>query len=395
MKTRNAVAWAVAAVAVVALGAWILQPQPLPVETAQVKRGPFELAVSDDGRTRVRNRYTISAPLAGRVERITLKPGDRVARGQVVATLTPAAPAFLDARTERELRERLGAAQAQQQRALAEVRRVEAQRNQALADRDRQQKLAGEGFISPTALEQAQLALQVADGALQSARFAEDAARHEIAQAQAALARYRGGEPSTEWKVASPVIGSVLKVMQESEGVVAMGSPLLEVADSRSLEAVVDVLSQDSLAIRPGMPARIELGPSAPVLKARVRRIEPAAFTKISALGVEEQRVNVVLDFVDPIDLLATIGDGFRVEAHIVTRREEDAVKVPVGALFREGEGWAVFVAEGGERAARRAVKVAMRNSLEAAVEEGVKPGDRVIVYPPDSLRDGSRIEVR
>jgi HlyD family secretion protein len=142
------------------------------------------------------------------------------------------------------------------------------------------------------------------------------------------------------------------------------------------------------------MPARIELGPSAPALKARVRRVEPAAFTKISALGVEEQRVNVVLDFLDPIDLLATIGDGFRVEAHIVTRREEDAVKVPVGALFREGEGWAVFVAEG-ERAVRRTVKVAMRNSLDAAVTEGVKPGDRVIVYPPDSLRDGSRIELR
>ena len=395
MKTRTAVAWSIAAVAVVALGAWILQPQPLPVETAEVKRGAFELSVSDDGRTRVRDRFTISAPLGGRVERIALRPGDRVARGQVVATLTPAAPAFLDARTERELRERLGAAQAQQQRALAEVRRVEAQRNQALADRDRQQKLAGEGFISPTALEQAQLALQVADRALESARFAEDAARHEIAQAQAALARYRGGEPSAEWKVTSPVVGSVLKVMQESEGVVALGTPLLEVADSRSLEAVVDVLSQDSLAIRPGMPARIELGPSAPVLNARVRRVEPAAFTKISALGVEEQRVNVVLDFIDPIDLLATIGDGFRVEAHIVTRREDDAVKVPVGALFRDGEGgWAVFVAEG-KRAVRRAVKVAMRNSLEAAVEEGVKPGDRVIVYPPDSLRDGSRIELR
>jgi HlyD family secretion protein len=395
MKTPHAVAWGIAAVAVVALGAWILQPQPVAVETAEVKRGPFELAVSDDGRTRVRDRYTISAPLAGRVERVTLRPGDRVARGQVVATLTPAAPAFLDARTERELRERLGAAQAQQQRALAEVRRAEAQRNQSLADRDRQQKLAGEGFISATALEQAQLGLQVAGRALEGARFAEDAARHEIAQAQAALTRYRGGESSTAWKVTSPVIGSVLRVMQESEGVVAMGSPLLEVADSRSLEAVVDVLSQDSLAIKPGMAARIELGPSAPALEARVRRVEPAAFTKISALGVEEQRVNVVLDLLDPLDRLTTIGDGFRVDAHIVTRREEDAVKVPVGALFRAGEGgWAVFVAEGG-RAMRRPVKVAMRNSLEAAVEQGVKPGDRVIVYPPDSLRDGSRIEVR
>jgi HlyD family secretion protein len=394
MKTRNALAWGLAAVAVVAIAAWALQPRPIPVETAEAGRGAFELTVSDDGRTRVRDRYTVSAPLAGRLERIALRAGDPVARGQVVATLAPAAPAFLDARTERELRERLGAAQAQQQRAQAEIGRLEAQRNQALADRDRQQRLAREGFVSPTALEQAELALQVAGRAVESARFAEEAARHEIAQAQAALARYRGGESSAAWKVASPVAGSVLRVMQESEGVVPLGAPLLEVADARSLEAVVDVLSQDSLAIRPGMPARIELGPAAPPLAARVRRIEPAAFTKVSALGVEEQRVNVVLDFVDSLERVTTIGDGFRVEAHIVTRRLEDALKVPVGALVRDGQGWAVFVADG-PRAVRRGVKAALRNGVEAVIDEGLGPGERVIVYPPDSLRDGSRIAVR
>ena len=212
--------------------------------------------------------------------------------------------------------------------------------------------------------------------------------------ARAALSRYRGGEATAAWKVAAPVAGVVLKVMQESEGVVALGAPLLEIADARSLEAVVDVLSQESSAVRPGMAARVELGASAPGLAARVRLVEPAAFTKVSALGVEEQRVNVVLDFTEPLDRIATLGDGFRVDAHIVTQRREDAVKVPVGALFRERDGWAVFLARDG-RAVRQPVKVALRNGVEAVVEEGLRAGEQVVVYPPDSLRDGARVAVR
>lgn len=394
MKRRNAIALGIVAVAVAAVVVWALQPQPVIVETAQATRGPFELTVSDDGRTRVRDRYVVSAPLAGRLERITLRAGDPVAKGQVLALLTPAAPGFLDARTEGELRERIGSAEAQQRRARAEVSRVEAQRDQAAADRDRQRRLAQEGFVSPTALEQAELALKVAGRSHESARFAEEAAAHELAQARAALARYRGGESSAVWKVTAPVAGAVLKVMQESEGTVGLGTPLVEVADPRSLEAVIDVLSQESIAIRPGMAARVELGPSAPALAARVRRIEPAAFTKVSALGVEEQRVNVILDFVGALDGFATIGDAFRVDAHIVTRRLEEATKVPVGALFREGTGWALFIVDG-NRAARRTIKVALRNGVEAVVEDGVRAGDRVVVYPPDSLRDGSRVSSR
>jgi len=196
------------------------------------------------------------------------------------------------------------------------------------------------------------------------------------------------------WEVTSPVKGSVLKVVLESEGAVALGAPLLELADARSLEAVVDVLSQESVAIKPGMPARIELGRGVASLAARVRLVEPAAFTKISALGVEEQRVNVVLDFAEPLDKIQTIGDAFRVDAAIVTHRVQDAVKVPVGALFRDGEGWAVFVADGG-RAVKRAVKAPLRNGAEALVEDGLKPGERVVVYPSDALRDGLRIEPR
>ena len=394
MKKRTLAISIAAAAALVGGISWTLQPRPIPVETAPVARGAFELAVSDDGRTRVHDRYVVSAPLAGRLERVALRAGDAVARGQVLAVLTPAAPGFLDARTERELRERIGAAEAQQLRARAEMSRVEAQRDQAHADRERQRRLAREGFVAPTALEHAELALKVAERALESARVAEAASGHELAQARAALSRYRGGETSAAWRVVAPVAGSVLRVMQESEGVVALGAPLVEIADPRSLEAVVDVLSQESIAIRPGMAARVELGASAPAFAARVRRIEPAAFTKVSALGVEEQRVNVVLDFAEPLDRMATLGDGFRVDAHIVTERRDEAVKVPVGALFRERDGWAVFLVREG-RAVRQPVRVALRNGVEAAVEEGVRPGEQVVVYPPESLRDGARLRVR
>jgi HlyD family secretion protein len=393
MRTRNRIALAVVAVIVAALVAWALRPQPVAVEVAEVTRGVFEQAVVDDGKTRVRDRYVISAPLAGHVERIALDAGDTVRQGQAVALLAPAVPAFHDARTERELRERIGAAEAQAARARAETQKVLAQRDQARADVARQAKLAESGFISATAREQAELALRTAERSVDAARYAEEAARHDLAQARAAFTRYQSGSPGPKWEVTSPVTGSVLKVVQKSEGPVALGAPLLEVADARSLESVVDVLSQEAVAIRPGMTARLEVGVGVPPIKALVRLVEPAAFTKISALGVEEQRVNVVLDFDGPLDQVWTIGDGFRVEAHIITHRVADAVKVPVGALFREGEGWAVFVADG-NRAAKRSVKVPRRNGAEALVEEGLKPGERVVVYPSDALRDGSRLEV-
>jgi HlyD family secretion protein len=394
MTRRNRIALGVALAAAALLVAWALQPRPVSVETAEVVRGAFEQTVSDDGKTRVRDRYLIAAPLAGQLERVQLEVGDPVKQGQIVAELTPTAPAFLDARTQRELRERIGGADAQLARARAEALKAQAQRDQARADRDRQVRLSQEGFVSRTALEQAELALRTTERAVEAARFAEEAARHDLAQARAALTRYQSGTPEAKWPVSSPVSGVVLKVTQKSEGAVALGAPLVEVADPRSLEAVVDVLSQEAVGVRPGMPARLELGQGVAPLAARVRLVEPAAFTKVSALGVEEQRVNVVLDFAEPLDRVQTLGDGFRVEAHIVVFSVKDALKVPVGALFRDGAGWATFVAEG-ERARKRAVKTLRRNNAEALVEEGLKPGERVVVYPSDALSDNSRVEVR
>jgi len=392
MKTRNTIALGVAAAAVAALAVWALQPQPVAVETAEVTQGEFAQTISDDGKTRVRERYVVAAPLAGRVERIRLEPGDAVKQGQTVALLTPTAPAFLDARTARELQERIGAAEAQLARAKAETAKVLAQRDQARADLERQARLAKEGFVSQTAREQAELALRTVERAADAARFAEEAAGHDAAQAKAALARYRSGAPGARWEVTSPVSGAVLKVLQKSEAPVALGAPLLEIADPRGLEAVIDVLSQEAVAIRPGMPARIEIGQGVAPLAGRVRLVEPAAFTKVSALGVEEQRVNVVLDFAEGLERVQTVGDGFRVEAHIVVHQEKNVVKAPVAALFREGDGWAVFAVEEGH-ARKRAVKAPRRNGVEALIEEGLRPGERVVVYPSDALRDGAKLQ--
>ena len=399
MQTRTRIVTAAGAVALLAIVVWALRPQPIGVETAPVTTGVFEQTVDEDGKTRVRDRYVVSAALAGTIARIALKAGDPVQEGDVVAVLTPTMPAFLDARAEKEFGERVGAAEAQRLRAHAELLKAQAQVKQAAADRDRAERLVAGGFLSPAAREQTDLAYQTAERALEATSFAEHAAQHDEAQAKAALAQYRADGTgktarSGRWEVRSPVSGAVLRVVQESEGVVAMGATLLEIADPRSLEAVVDVLSQDSIAVVRGLPARMELGSDAAALRARVSKIEPAAFTKVSALGIEEQRVNVVLEFTEPLDRIRTIGDGFRIDAHIVTFRSDTAVKVPVGALFRSGMQWAVFVVDG-NRAHLRVIDVARRNAREAMVDHGLAAGDEVIVYPSDAVHDGVRVAPR
>jgi HlyD family secretion protein len=389
---------AVAGTALALLVWWALAPRPVPVETAQVTRGPFEQVITDDGRTRVRDRYVVSAPLAGRLERIHLRVGDAVGAGQVLAVLTPTPPALLDARAEQELAAAVAAAEARAARAGAETARVEAEFAQARADRIRAAKLAADGFVSAAALEQAELAVRTAERTREAARLAQRAAQYEAEQARAALARFRadgkGTAKEARWPVTAPASGAVLRLMQESEASVPQGAPLLEIGDPRSLEAILDVLTQEAVQVRPGMPARLEIGAAAPVLSATVRYVEPGAFTKISALGVEEQRVNVVLDFDSPLDVIRTIGDGYRVQGEIVVFRAEDAVRVPLGALFRADGGWAVFVIEA-EAARQRPVKIARRGTADAMVEAGVEAGETVVVYPSDALRDGARVTLR
>lgn len=396
MTRRQGIAISIGLVLAATLLVWAFRPRPLPVEVAEVVRAPFEQTIDEDGRTRVRQRYVIAAPLAGRLARITLDPGDAVIAGAAVARIAPTAPALLDVRTQRELQERVGAAEAHVAQAAAEAARAEAALAQAQTDLARQTRLQGEGFLSPAARDQAELTVRVQARALDAAVAGRDAAEHTLAQARAAVASLRDGGSRVGLPVTSPVSGQVLRVMQQSEGPVALGTPLVEVADLRDLEIVVDLLSTDAARIAAG--ARVHVDVAGARHAGRVRRIEPAAFTKVSALGVEEQRVNVIVDLDPPPPGTSplAVGDGFRVDLRIVVLAQADAVLAPVSALFRaggSGADWAVFALDG-ERVVRREVTVAARGPLTAAIAAGLQPGDRVVVYPSDALTEGRRVRV-
>jgi HlyD family secretion protein len=382
-------------VAVAAVFVWAFRPQPIPVETAEVRKGLFEQTIDEDGKTRVRERYVVSAPVAGRLSRVRVKAGDVVRAGAAVAELSPAVPAMIDARTARELSERVGAAEAGLDQTRAKVARAEAALDQAQTDVARQKQLQSDGFVATAALDQALLAARLQGKELEAARFAREGAVHDLAQARAALMRARDAakthRPGTAWPIDSPVDGHVLRVLQESETVVGVGTPLLEIADPTQLEIVIDVLSTDGRRIAAGARVDIDAGPG-PRLVGRVRRVEPAAFTKVSALGVEEQRVNVIVDIVSPSEPWRGLGDQFRIDARIVVFERADAVLAPVAALFRDGDQWAVYVAHGGQ-AHKRRVKVGGRTPSEAWIEDGLKPAERVIVYPSDSVAEGARLK--
>ncbi|MEN6586657.1 MAG: HlyD family efflux transporter periplasmic adaptor subunit [Sulfuricella sp.] len=399
MKTSKRILLILLGVLLLGVLAWAFRPQPALVELAEVTQGRFEQTIEEDGKTRVRERYVVSAPLAGKMQRIALKAGDTVREGDTVAVIAPSAPGLLDARTERELGERVGSTEAAQQRAAAEVARARAALEKSAADLARARKLAQQKFVSASALEQAELAYRVGQRELEATQYGEHAAQHEVAVARAALFRLRqeasGAKPAGQrWEVRTPVAGKVLKVLQESESVVGVGTPLLEIGQPSDLEVVVDVLSTDAVQIPPGAKVRFERWGRAEPLEGVVRRVEPAAFTKISALGVEEQRVNVIIDLASPPQRWQTLGDGYKVDARIVTASLDKAVKVPVSALFRAGDQWAVFVASNG-RAAKRIVTLSRRGATEAVVQEGLTVGEKVVVHPGDNVSDGKTVRER
>jgi HlyD family secretion protein len=397
-RGRTRLWWVVIGGALLLLVYTTLRPQPVAVDVAQVVRGRFESSVEEDGKTRVRERYTVSAPLEGRLERIRLKAGDPVERDMVLAVMQPKEPAFLDTRTEQELRARLGAVEATRERTRATMERVQASLNQAKADYERTKTLADAGLTTPAHRERDELAVKLASKEVAAAEFAYLAATHEVEMARAALSRV-GKTAETQrldqhWEIRSPVLGRVLRVVHEDEGVVSLGTPLLELADPSDLEVVVDVLTTDAVLIRPGAQAWLERWGGPRALEGRVRLVEPSGFTKISALGVEEQRVNVVIDPVADREQWQNVGDGYRVDARIVVFSQDDAVKVPTGALFRDGEHWAVFIfADGYVR--KRQVRISKRNGREALVEQGLEPGEQVVLYPSDAVHDGGRVRVR
>ncbi|RXH15285.1 HlyD family efflux transporter periplasmic adaptor subunit [Bradyrhizobium guangzhouense] len=382
--------------AVAGITVWFMVPAPVAVETAIATKGRFVATVDEDGKTRVRERYVVAAPLAGRLGRIRFKVGDQVQVDDSVATIEPSPAPLMDPRTRREVEERLGMAEANLERAKAVVERTQAQVNQANADLTRARTLAQQGAATTQTLERAELAARLADRELRAAEFQDHAAEHEISQMRALLARYaNGGDGQPEsWSVASPVAGVVLKVTTPSETIVQPGTPLLDIGDARDLEIVVDVLSTDAVEIGAGADVTIDHWGGEGKLTGRVRRVEPAAFTKISTLGVEEQRVNVLVDILSPPERWARLGDGYQVDVQITVFATDDATIIPSGALFRRGESWNVYVEKDG-RAELRQLELLRRSGRVAAVASGLAPGEKVIVYPSDRVAPGKRVSQR
>jgi len=371
-----------AAVALAAGGAiWLLRPAPLPVETAPVTRGLLQVTVDEEGETRVRDRYVVAAPVAGRVARIELREGDPVAAGQVVARLF-AAP--LDARAREQAAGRVAQAEDAQRAADAGVKQAQAAAEQARRSVRRAQQLAAQNLIAPEERERAELEEATRAQELESAQFRAQAAAHDVEVARAALLAGAG----TVLPLHSPVRGRVLRIPERSERVVPAGTPLLELGDPAKLEIVADLLSSDAVRVKPGDAILIEGWGGGTTLQGRLRRIEPSGFTKVSALGVEEQRVNVIGDFVNPP---GPIGDRYRVEVRIVVWAGRDVLQVPTSALFRHGDAWSVFVIEDG-RARQRDVRVGHQSAFATEVAEGMREGDAVIRNPSDRIADGVRV---
>jgi HlyD family secretion protein len=381
---------AVLALGVVGAIASAYRPRPVPVDVEKVTRGAFEVTVTEPGKTRVKDRYVISAPVGGYLDRIVLRPGDAVEEGQVMAQLGSLDPPLLDARSRAQADAQVRAAIAAKDQAEAVLKHAQTALEFARAEAARQEKLAEVGSITAQALETARFELRGRTQEALSAQSAVRIAEQQLEMARAARGRMEQQRPAEHehLEIRAPVRGWVLRVMQESAGAVTPGMPLMEIGDPQVLEVVVDVLSQDAVRIRPGARVRIEHWGGEKALEGRVRRVEPAAFTRTSALGVEEQRVNVVITLEEPVEQRKALGDGYRVEARITLWEGADVVQVPESALFRQGEGWAVFLAQDG-KARLRTVKLGQRNGLRAQVLDGLMPGDTVIVHPGDSVRDG------
>ncbi len=396
LKFRT-VFWIGAAVIVAALIGLAFRPQAVPVDIAEISRGSLVVTVRDEGRTRVRDEYIVSAPVAGRLRRIELDAGAHVHAGEVLALIEPGAPAFLDVRAEAEARAAMRAAEAAVGAATTERERARAELAFATADLERVEQLRGRDLASADALDRARLARRVAETSLAAAEENLGVRRGELEVARSRLVQPGAGEESAAARAAvrAPADGRVLRILQESETMVPLGAELMSVGDPTDLEIVVEMLSTDAVHVERGADVIIEdYGRAAPPLQGRVRWVEPYGFTKVSALGVEEQRVNVIVDFVSPREERVALGHGFRVEAAVVTWSTDDALRVPVSALFRRDGRWAVFRVVDG-KAQFAPVETGRSNAEFAEVLSGVAAGETVVLYPGERVTDGVRVRRR
>ncbi|MCB1033949.1 MAG: HlyD family efflux transporter periplasmic adaptor subunit [Acidobacteria bacterium] len=374
-------------------------PRAVPVDLATVERGPMRLTVDEEGFTRIHDVFTLSAPVAGRLRRVEVHAGDAlIAEETLVAELQPVDPTLLDPRSEVQARAGVRAAESARKLAAAELQRATAEMEFARTEHRRSAELVKEGAIAQRDFDAAERAYKTATASVATARQALEVRQFELDRARALLltpaqSRERSGDCECI-PVTAPVDGRVLKVFDPSERTVAAGEPLVQVGDPADLEVVVDLLSSDAVQVEPGQRVLIERWGGAAPLEGRVQRVEPFGFTKVSALGIEEQRVNVVIDLTSPPEDWRRLGHGYQVETRIILWESDDALRVPLTALFRDGEGWAVFAEEGG-RARLRPVQVGRRNRLVAEILDGLAPGERIVVHPSDRILAGTRIAGR
>lgn len=373
---------------------WLFMPQPVLVETVPIVTTSFKDTIDEDGRTRVRDRYLVSAPLSGRLQRSALDAGDAVRAGQTLAIITPAISPLLDPRIKLELEAQVGAAEAAVEEAGSLYENAKVLTLQASANLERTKQLVDRNVAPRAQLDRDQFLYLSAQRQANAAEGRLHAATHVLEQARAALKSANNPEPGESFPVVSPVTGRILKVIQESETVVSLGAPLLELGDPADLEIAVDLLTTDAIRVKEGDKVIVTRWGGDADLQGAVRRVEPSAFTKVSALGVEEQRVWVIVDIASPRETWISLGDGYRVEVKIIVGETDHATVVPVGALFRRGDAWNVFVVEDG-RAQIRQIQVAHLSAGLADVAEGVRPGEIVVLYPPAALAEGRKIKLR
>jgi HlyD family secretion protein len=387
---RSRIIFVLFTLAAAALLIFALRPSPPKVEIAQVDRGRLVVTVDEEGEARAHDRFVIAAPIAGRLTRVELHEGDAVGLGQVVAAINPLP---LDQREREELLARIQSAEALRLEADAQVAHVQADYEQARRERERGDRLVRGGLVSTQSVEQARNLEATSLSELEAARFKATAAASNVREAKAGLVALEAEPkgPSRTVRLHSPVKGKVLRIVEKSERVVASGAPLLILGDPNKLEVVTDFLSTDAVKIRAGMPVILEGWGGDRQIRARVRIVEASAFTKVSALGIEEQRVNVVADL---IDSPGPIGDGYRVEARIVIWEGEQVLKAPSSALFRHGAGWSLFGVEDG-RLRRFDVETGHRSQFETEILQGLEAGEAVVLHPTNELTEGMRVEPR
>lgn len=374
---------------------WGLWPKPVIVETGEVARGALTVHVSEEGKTRVRNRYFVAAPVAGTMRRVMLKPGDVVEAGVTVLTvIEPAVAPLLDPRARVQAEAVVSMHEASRSRAAESLEAARAMSRLAEAERERMRSVKRDGSLSESDRDRMEAEASAKAAEVRSMEFALKVIDFELAQARAALERPPVSTAGNLIEVKSPVSGKVLGVLQESETVVSPGTRILEVGDPQDIEIEAEILSRDAVTIRPGDAVDVEQWGGDSSLKARVRRVEPAAFTKISALGVEEQRVIVLCDLLDPPESAKALGDRYRVEARVAIWQGDDVLVAPAGALFREGNLWKTFVQQNGEAKAV-VVDAGRSDGRRTEILSGLKAGDRVLLHPPDTVRDGTSVKER